>query len=107
MELDNYLMSIVTKFQEQYSFEIDDVVSVEVLTSINNIPEETSVLSNFFDKSEVELIRSYRAVSEKITYDDFTYILLKIKGKSFLLCVWDSDELYDNPYILVWKRLEK
>jgi hypothetical protein len=106
MELNSYYSYIIALFQKQYSFGVEDIDSIETLTSINNIHEEVNELNELLHKGEIEKIRNSKASVKKTTYDDYTYILLRLKTKSFVLCIWDSNELNDNPYVERWKLLE-
>jgi hypothetical protein len=106
MEFNSYYSQIIALFQKQYSFAAEDIDSIETLASVNNIHDEVNELNELLHKGEIEKIRSSQSALEKTTYDDYTYILLTLKTKSFLLCVWDSNELNDDPYIERWKRLE-
>lgn len=105
MELNIYQQSIVNLFKEQYYFLLDDVIAVESLQTIGNVPEQFEALNILLHAGDMEGIKKFNAGSDKDTYDDYSYIMLKLKDKTILLCVWDSDELYDNPYIVRWKVL--
>lgn len=81
MELDSYDQSIVSLFKEQYSFLDDDIVGIESLKTINNIPEQFNALNILLHNGDIDGIKDFATETGKTTYDDYSYILLKLKEK--------------------------
>ena len=105
MNLDNYKQEIVASFCRVYNFSNNELEDVEFLKSIDNKPENLQLLNQYMSKGDAESIKNFISDKRKTTYDDYTYLLIKFKAKSFIVCVWDSDELWDDPIIISFKEI--
>lgn len=105
MELNRYHKKIIVQLQKNISFSESDLVKMEILKSCDNIQEQINVLNELMEQGDIQKIKDFPCQETNTTYDDYTYLLVKLKDKSILISVWDSDELWDDPTIVKVKEL--
>lgn len=107
MGLDTYTQKIFALLQKHISVSSDELLSAKLLHTLGNVPEHIVKLNYFLSKGDIEGIEQFISYDRKLSYDDYSYWLFSFKSKNVLISVWDSDELWDDPQILLVKEIPK
>lgn len=102
--MNSYEEKIINLLQAN-GISVHELISIKQLITIGNVPEYLVKLNYYMHKGDIQKIEDFITEEKKHTYDDFTYLLISFKARKIIACVWDSDELWDDPQLVSIKEL--